>query len=97
MMGTFNNIFMVGVCNLGRTAFFIIFSIIRGTAITMWGFTSANAWKIKAIPYMWAMGSMDTMLLPDFNLMASLANNRLDNRERKGNITPLDMPVLPEV
>ena len=50
------------------------------------------------MPYMWAKGSMLTILTPGFSIdRLSRQKRTLLQRLRKGTITPLDMPVEPDV
>ena len=52
-----------------------------------------------AMPYMWAMGNMLSMLSPAFTCLLSrlMTNSMLLHSERYGSMTPFENPVVPLV
>ena len=84
---------------ISAKAFMMIFGL--GTRLRKWTCMPMVISKRNSniMPYMWAVGSMDTTFMPAFSIgQASLeANSMLEYRARYGIITPLEKPEVPDV
>ena len=76
----------------------MIFGLGRRVRKNTWAPIVISNRNSKIIPYMWAVGSIETIReLQSICGSASWANWTLDRRARYGIITPFEKPEVPEV